>query len=181
MKKFLSFMVMSLFAVLPFSVNAASEITYNCGDFDAEGVRTCTVGYLIDASTPQDSVTVQLTEHGGAEIISVDGVSNSEFSISTQNAVDNVWSIVLVSPDAVSGEYSLLSFKYRQSGTAECKVTVGIGNDNKDVETNDTPTDTPTDNVQTGSTLPYIALGAIALIAVGAYVTTKNKSKMYKI
>ena len=181
MKRFLSFMVMSLFAVLPFTVNAASEITYNCGDFDAEGIRTCTVGYSIDNSTPQDSVTVQLTEVGGAEILSVDGIPNSEFSISTQNENNGVWSIILVSPDSLTGEYSLLTFRYKQSGTAECKVTVGIGNDNKDVDTNDTPTDTPTDNVQTGSTLPYIALGAIALIAVGAYFTTKNKSKMYRI
>lgn len=181
MKKYLCFMVMSLLLVLPFTVSAASEITYSCGSFDADGVRTCTVGYLIDANTPQDSVTVQLTEVGGAEVLSVDGVSNSEFSISTQNTVDNVWSIVLVSPDAVSGEYSLLTFKYKSSGTPDCKVTVGIGNDNKDVDKNDTPTDKPTDNVQTGSTLPYIALGAIAVVAVVSYVATKNKSKMYKI
>jgi len=179
-KKILSFMVMSLVAILPLSVNAASEITYNCGDFDAEGVRTCTVGYVIDANTPQDSVSVKLTEHGGAEITTVNGVSDSEFSISTQNEADGVWSIVLIAPDTVAGEYSLLTFKYKQSGTEDCKVTVGIGNDNKDLTEKPTP-DKPTDNVQTGSTLPYIALGAIALVAVGAYVTTKNKSKMYKI
>ena len=179
MKKILSFMVMSLVAVLPLSVNAASKITYNCGDFDAEGVRTCTVGYVIDESTPQDSVSVKLTEHGGAEILNVNGVSDSEFSISTQNEVDGVWSIVLIAPDTVAGEYSLLTFKYKQSGTEDCKVTVGIGNDNKDVE--EVPTDEPTEQKPTGATLPYIALGAIALVATGAYLTTKNKSKMYKI
>ena len=70
-----------------------------------------------------------------------------------------------------------MTFKYQNSGLEDCKVTIGIGNDNKDVETEDTPTE----NVQTGSSLPYIALGTIALIAVGAYLKTKNKAKMYKI
>ena len=83
MKKFLGFMVMSLVAIIPFSVSAASEITYNCGNADAEGNRTCTVGYKIDQSTPQDTVSVTLTEEGGADITSIEGVTDSEFSIST--------------------------------------------------------------------------------------------------
>lgn len=181
MKKILSFMVMSLFVFLPLSVSADSSLDVVCGDFDSEGIRTCTVMYNIDESTPQDSVSVKLTEHGGADVTSINGVSDSEFSISTQNEVDGVWSIVLISPDKISGsEISLLTFKYKNSGTEDCKISVSIGNDNKDVGTPVTP-DEPTDNVQTGSTLPYIALGVIALIAVGAYLTTKNKAKMYKI
>lgn len=173
---------MSVVAVLPFTVKASSEITYNCGSADAEGVRTCTVGYIVDQSTPQESVSVKLTEHGGADIIDITGISDSEFSISSKNEVDGVWSIVLVSPDSVSGELSLFTFKYKQSGNSDCNVTIGIGNDNKEVESPDTPTpDTPTENVKTGSTLPYIALGVIAVIAGGAYILTKNKSKMYKI
>lgn len=177
MKKILSFLVMGLVAILPLTVNADSEITYNCGSADAEGIITCSVGYKIDQNDPQESVSVKLTEFGGADITEINGVSDSEFSISSKNEVDGVWSIVLVSPDLVSGEYSLLTFKYKTSGTTDCKITVGIGNQNKDV----VESDKPTENVKTGSTLPYIALGAIAVIAGGAYVATKNKSKMYKI
>lgn len=181
MKKILSFLVMSLVAILPFEVSAASKITYDCSDFDAEGIRNCTVGYVIDQSTPQDSVSVKLTEHGGAEITTINGVSDSEFSISTQNETDGVYSVVLIAVNGKqSGEHSLLTFRYKKSGTEDCKVTVGIGNDNKDLPEETTP-DEPTENVKTGSTLPYIALGTITLIAIGAYLTTKNKSKMYKI
>lgn len=177
MKKILSFLVMGLVATLPLVVSADTEINYDCGNFDSEGVRTCTVGVVIDASSPQESITVKLTEKGGAEITDVSGVSDSEFDLITKNEVDGVWTIVLAAPGEVYDEYSLLTFKYKKSGTSDCKVTVGIGDSNKDI----TESDTPTDNVKTGSTLPYIALGTIAIIAGGAYIATKNKSKMYKI
>lgn len=177
MKKILSLLVMSIVAILPLTVNADSEITYSCGDFDSEGIRTCTVGYKIDESTPQDSVSVKLTEQGGADITEINGVSDDDFLIDSKNETDGIWLVTLSSITPVSGEHNLLTFKYKKSGTSDCKVTIGIGNGNKDI----TETDKPTDNVKTGSTLPYIALGAIALIACGAYVMTKNKSKMYKI
>lgn len=178
MRKILSFVVMSLFLVLPFTVSAASEIIYDCGNFDANGVRTCTVAYKIDEATPQNSVTVTLTEHGGAQILSVDDFDGEEFQfVGGVVEADGVWTASLQTIDPTAGEYNLLTFKYQNSGLEDCKVTIGIGNDNKDVETEDTPTE----NVQTGSSLPYIALGTIALIAVGAYLKTKNKAKMYKI
>ena len=180
MKRFLCFMVMSLVAIIPFSVSAASEITYNCGEVNSSGSRTCTVGYIIDATTPQNSVSVTLTEKGGANITSIDGVASSEFSVSTKNETNGVHSVVLASPDAVAGQFDLFTFTYTTSGTEDCKVTVGIGNENKDVTPAPTP-DTPSDDVQTGSTLPYIALGFIGIVAVSAYLATKNKSKMYKI
>ncbi len=177
MKKILSFLVMGTVAVLPLTVSAASEIKPVCGAFDADGIRTCTVSYVIDKDTPQETVTVKLTEQGGAEITEVKGVSDSEFEIDNENRSENVYSVILKAPDAVAGEFSLLTFKYKKSGTEDCKVTVGIGDQDKNI----IESDTPTDNVKTGSTLPYIALGAIAIIAGGAYLATKNKSKMYKI
>lgn len=181
MKKFLGFMVMGFAAIMPFSVDAASEITYNCGDIDATGSRTCSVGYKIDAATPKDSVSVTLTEEGGADITSIEGVADSEFSISTKNESNGVWSVVLVSPDTVGGEFSLFTFTYKVSGTENCKVKIAIGDENKEITETPAEPDVPTENKQTGTTLPYIALGAVALIAVGGYLTTKNKSKMYKI
>ena len=176
MRKILSFVVMCLGLVLPFTVNAASEIVYNCGNFDESGVRTCTVAYKIDEATPQSSVTVTLTEHGGATILSIDDIEGEEFYMPTAAVQgDGMWTATLQTIDAVYGEYNLLTFKYQKSGQEDCKVTIGIGDTDVPVE------DEPTENVKTGSTLPYIALGTIALIAVGAYLKTKNKAKMYRI
>lgn len=176
MKKFLNFAIMTVIAILPLIVNADSKINYNCGEFDDEGIRTCVIGYVIDESTPQESVSVTLTEKGGADITEI-GDGDSDFSIISKNEVDGVWTVVLEAPGPVAGEYNLLTFKYKKSGTSNCKVTIGNGDGNKDI----VESDTPTENVKTGSTLPYFALGTIALIAVGTYIVTKNKSKIYNI
>lgn len=177
MKKILSFVVMCLGLVLPFTVNAASQIVHSCGDFDDDGVRTCTIAYKIDESTPKNRVTVTLTEHGGAEILLVDDFEGEDFYMpGSATETNGVWTATLQTIDEVYGEYNLLTFKYRKSGLEDCKVTIAIGEDNKVIEE-----DEETENVQTGSTLPYIALGTIALIAVGVYFKTKNKAKLYRI
>ena len=185
MKKFLCFMVVGICSILPYVVNADTGVNVTCdSDFDANGRKTCTVGYVIDQSTPQSSLSVTLTEHGGATIQDVRFVSdpNSDFSMGNPEESNGVWTISFTAPNTVSGEASLLQFTYQNSGMEDCKVRVSIGNDSKDTTPPaDTTPDTPTENVQTGSTLPFIALGAIAIIAVGAYVVTKNKTKMYKI
>ena len=182
MKRFLSFVIMAIVTVIPFTVNAASEIIFSCGDTDAEGNRTCVVGYNIDDSTPQSSVNVNLTEHGGAEVLSIEGIASSNFTLNSQNESNGVHSVILSSPDSVSGEQELFTFTYKNSGTEDCKVTISIGTDNKEVvtETVDTPI-AEGEEPQTGATLPFIALGTIALIAGATYFTTKNKTKMYKI
>ena len=176
MRKILSFVVMCFGLVLPLTVNAASEITYSCGDFDENGVRTCKVSYVIDESTPQNSITVNLTEHGGATITSIEDIEGAEFYMPTEAVQgDGMWTATLQTLDAVYGEFDLLTFKYQKSGTEDCKVTISIGDTNKEVD------EPMPESPETGSTLPYIALGAIALIAVGAYLKTKNKAKMYRI
>ena len=173
---------MAIVAVVPFTVNAASEIIFSCGDTDDEGYRTCVVGYKIDDSTPQSSVNVTLTEQGGAEVTSLDGIASSSFSLNSQNESSGVHSVILSSPDAVSGEQELFTFTYKNSGTEDCKVVINIGTDNKEVitETVDTPI-AEGEEPKTGATLPFIALGAITIIAGGTYIATKNKTKMYKI
>ena len=183
MKKILSFLVLGFLAVAPFTVSAASSIVtpIACTPADESGSRTCTVEYMIDEATPQDSVTVKLTEYGGANITAINDVTGSEFMVGNKDEVDGVHTVGVVSLQKITGTVALFTFTYVESGTTDCKVKVSIGDDNKEVTSPTNPTDTPTDNVETGSSLPYIALGAIALIAVIGYVATKNKTKMYRI
>jgi len=186
-KKILSFLVMTFALMLPIFVNATTEIKPNCGAADADGYRSCTVSYNITDANGLDNLTVTLTEQGGAQVTAVENTVGSDWTISSQNEENNVWTVLLTSP-GVAGEGNLFTFKYLESGTADCKVIISLGDKKVEVVPEDTPEDvpgkdqdTPTENEQTGISLPYIALGAIVLVAGGAYIVTRNKSKMYKI
>ena len=176
MKKVLGFLVMAIVAMLPFAVDAATSIGYSCTD-DASGIKNCTITY--NMTTAETDVVVNLTEIGGAEIISIDSTMDSDWAVNSKSELNNVWTVNLASP-GVSGEGNLFSFSYKPSGTADCKVQISLG-DKKIEVIPEVPEDTPTENKDTGSTLPYIALATIALAAAGAYIATKNKSKVYKI
>lgn len=180
MRKILSFLVVAFAFMLPAFVSA-DEIRPVCGEKDANGVRTCTVTYSI--TDVKESLTVTLTEQGGAEIISIEDDIDSDWTISSKAENNSVWTVLVVSP-GVSGEGNLFTFKYQESGTADCKVVIGLGDKTVETPNDETPSttpDQPEENKDTGATLPYIALGAVLLVAAGAYVGTKNKSKMYKI
>ena len=175
MKKILGFVVTSLLAVLPFAVDAATSIDADCGDVDEAGNILCSVNYKITETEIADYLNVTITEEGGAQIVDISGISGSDWSLSTSEN-GNVWSVFLTSP-GVAGEGQLFTFAYTPSGEEDCLVSIDL--DGKKIEI--IPDDTPTEEVETGSTLPYIALGILALGSVGAYVATKNKSKMYRI
>lgn len=168
MKKYLSLLVMGLLVVLPFSVKAETAIDVTCGNVDSNGYKTCTVA----AETDENELTITLTEEGGAEITDI---QDRDWTVSNRNESNNVWTVVLSGMDG--GEINLFSFTYKVSGETDCKVVLSLGS--QTVPTVDE--DTPTPQKQTGSSLPYIALGTIALLAGGAYMATKNKAKMYRL
>lgn len=172
MKRFISLVVMSLVALLPFGVDAATNIAPSCSAADENGVITCTISYKITDQAGVDNLSVTLTENGGAEIVSINDAEKSDWSVSSKDKVDGVWTILLVSP-GVDGEGSLFTFQYQASGKDDCKVVLSLNNETVNI--------TPEKNPETGATLPYIALGIIALGATGAYIATKNKGKMYRI
>lgn len=179
MKRFLSLLVGGL-VLLPFSVKAATSVVPTCGSADSNGNITCTIGASFD--TAVDNVTVTLTEQGGATITSIDKVSNSEWLVGTPTVSGTVRTVTITHDDdtygpASAGETSLFSFTYKVSGTENCSIQLSLDG----VTVNTPAADTPTENKQTGSTVPFIALGAMVLIAGGAYVATKNKSKMFNI
>ena len=93
MKKILSFMVISLLALLPFAVNAETSIKPVCGDADENGVITCTIVGNITSDAGETNLTVILTEAGGAEVTDI------------ANATDTDWAIASdpVEVDGVSG------------------------------------------------------------------------------
>ncbi len=184
MKKLFGFMVMSLVAVImPFTVKAATNISVgsqDCKRDDNDNI-TCTVHYNITDS--EENLTVTLTEEGGATVTAINPATGSDWNlVGSPNEVNNVWTVVLASP-GTSGEGDLFTFTYTASGTEDCRVVVALGETQVPVTPTPTPStpDEPTDNKQTGATLPYIALGAVVLIATGAYLATRNKAKMYKI
>jgi len=179
MKKFLGFMIMSLVALLPLATDAATSIGYSCGNVDENNLRTCTISYNITDPEGADSLTVKLTEQGGASITEIDNASDTDWTVSTSDydSANKVWNVLLASP-GVAGEGNLFKFTYQVSGEDDCKVLISLNNETTTIEPE---TDKPADQEDTGATLPYIALGTIAVIAVGAYVATKNKSKINKI
>lgn len=176
MKKVLSLMIISLVAILPFVVKADTEIGYSCGEADANGIISCTMNYKITGDLVEQ-MTVTLTEQGGAEIQEVTAAIDSQWMLTPASESNGVWTVILASP-GVADEGDLFAFSYKVSGEKDCKILVSLNGVEKATIA---PADEPTENKDTGSTLPYIALGSIALIAAGAYVATRNKSKVYKI
>jgi len=177
MKRFLGLIGMALVALLPFAVSAKIQISTgeNCKTTNEDGSVTCTMLYEI-TDKQETSLVVTLTEKGGAAITEIKNANDTDWTVADTEEKNNVWTVTLTSP-GVKGEGELFTFTYTPSGEDDCKVVPSLANG-----TVVTPEeDKPTDNKDTGATLPYVALGAIALVAVGAYVATKNKSKMYKI
>ncbi len=178
MKKYLSLFLVGLVALMPI-ITKADSINVEQGSREGD-IISATVTYNIDSS--RESLTVTLTEKGGAEIQSVKSADDSDWTVESQNREGNVITVVVTSP-GVSGEGDLFTFTYKASGTADCKVSVSLGDQTVETETPtpDDKEDEPTENKKTGATLPYIALGAIAVLATGTYLVTRNKSKMYKL
>lgn len=177
MKKFLGLMV-TFFAVLPLTVGAATGISFgeDCSkEANDQGYKTCTVSYVLEEANAKTSLEAYLTEKGDAKIINIESVNGAEFGLAASPTKDEngVYRVQLSSLDPVSGELDLFKITYqvvKETDTIEVKV------DNYNATINSV-----INNEQTGSTLPYIALGALALIATAVYVSTKNKSKMFKI
>lgn len=178
MKRFLSLLVIGLVGVIPFVVKAETSLSYNCTDIDTDSYRTCTIS--ADLATAADTLKITLTEKGGADVTAIENVTSSEWDVGTPTESAGVHTINLsyVSPDpSHSGETTLFKFTYKVSGETDCSVLIGLDGISKTVST---PNST-TPNKQTGISVPYIALGAITLLAVGAYMATRNKAKMFNI
>ena len=167
MKKFFSFIALAILMVLPLNAHASTKISTSCDSVDAQGYRTCKVL----ADTTEYSATVKLTEQGGA---SISNISDGDWTVSNSSNENSTWTVEVSGTD--TGEITLFNFTYKVSGETDCKIIVTLGSQTVEVTEN-----TPTENIQTGSTLPYIALGTIAIVAISVYVSTKNKTKMYKI
>lgn len=174
MKKYLGIMLAMVMAILPLTVEASSQLKIDAANCADEGdYRTCTV--VLNTTEVLPEVKVTLTPAGGAEIVEV----NAANGITKGSVNGNEYTFT--GTDTVgAGEFDLFTVRYKKSGTADCTVRVSYNGSNVPTPTPTTP-DTPTDNKQTGSTLPYVALGGIVLVAVGAYVATRNKAKMYRI
>ncbi len=184
MKKVLSYLVVSMMFVLPLSVNAEGSVVpgADCGKFDSNNQSNCTVKYNIEDENGLETIIVTLTENGDAKILSIDNYPGSSWTVAnvTEPDANRTRTVTLTSPGE-KGEGELFQFTYQSSTGETSSCRVDIKYQGKVVSTPETPSDNPTDNKDTGATLPFVALGSIAVIAVGVYLVTRNKTKMYKI
>lgn len=171
MKKLSGLIMMVALLVLPLTVMAANSINVVEGSTDGDGITSATVTANLDSET--ETITFTVTPQGGATIKDVVNASGSDWAIKSATQNNGVWTVTVSAPP-VKGEHDLAVIKYEKSGEKDCKVVVSLGN------TPSTP-DKPEENKQTGSTIPYITLGLIALGATSAYLITRNKAKMYRI
>lgn len=181
MKKVLSLIVLLVMLILPLSVKAAYRLVdpFPCTT-DSDNNITCKINYEITGTEGYDTVTIKLTEQGGAKIDKITNDPDGEWTISgTPTYSNGVWTVTVTSP-GTTGEGTFFQITYKASGLEGCGILVEPQEGSKVTITPENP-DKPTDNKDTGATLPFIALGSIALVAVGAYLVTKNKTKMYKI
>jgi hypothetical protein len=180
MKKYLGLLIVSVLVLLPFTVKATSSVNYMCED-NGDNSKTCVVTHDFDQE--YDIATVTLTEEGGAEITMVEQIGD-DWTVQSDKE-GSVWTVTATSP-GIDGTGQLFKFTYNVSGEDDCAIVIEFEGAKKTVvdETPDKPTeepDTPTEQKQTGATLPFVALGVIALIAGGAYISTKSKAKMYRL
>ena len=167
MKKYLGLLVMMMMVVFPLTAKADTEVQNPIPCTTSNGVKTCT----IIVNTDENDLSFTLTEKGGANITGVEAV---DWNISNTPADSNgVWTVELNGIN--TGEVSLFKFTYEVSGEEDCGVTVRLGEKTIVIE------EDPTPNPKTGVSLPYVALGMIALLAGGAYIATKDKAKMYRL
>ena len=169
MKKIISFFVISFIIIIPLKINALTQIKEPivCTNVDINNTKTCSVY----ANTDENGLFVILTEMGGAEITEI--ASNTNDWIASWEKVNGVYNVNLTGLDGTNVE--LLSFTYKVSGNKDSKVVVSLGNEQLSTA------DETTSNKQTGSSMPIMALALLTVFAGTAYITIKNKGKMYKI
>lgn len=178
MKRFLGLMV-AIVLFLPFVVSAKDKVDYKCTTSDEGVTYNCTV--YVNLESEADQITLTLTEQGGADITSITDASASWNSV--QEESNGVTTVTLTSSDLnpLQGEHDLINVTYTSSGTEDCRILLAFKDASITMEPDEPTTPSEPENPSTGSTIPYIALGVIALGAIGLYIGTKNKSKMYRI
>ena len=145
-----------------------------------------------EGTTNEYSCTVKATTTGDAatdldlEIVATNATVNQESITAAGDwTVDaTAYPTLKFTSLGATGTYTLFTFDYTgktDDPTAECKVTIKRGADTATHTDDKTEDTTPSENKQTGITLPYIILGGAAILAIAVYVGTRNKEKMYKI
>ena len=175
MKKFLGLMVMVVL-LIPITVGAkVNSFNENCSD--AANVQTvrCEPSAQIEG---EKSIKVTIIPTNVS--IDVNSIESVDIDWDVTNPVKNADGSVTVTVTsttdaALTGTYNLFAMKYtKDDGATDCHVKFKVASE--DVAT--PVVDTPTENKKTGSTLPYIALGSLVVLAGAAYIVTKNQTKI---
>lgn len=179
MKKFLGIMVIAVMFMLPITVNAkVVSAQENCTDISGVQTAKCIPSAQVEGETEFQVVitpTNVTIDEASIEAVDIDWDVTSKVRNS-----DGTYTVTVKSTtgSALTGTYSLFSVSYTKDANAtDCHVKFTFPSGSTPAPT----PDTPTENKQTGSTLPFIALGSLVVLAGAAYIVTKNQTKMYKI
>lgn len=180
MKKLFTLLALVGMMALPMTVFAesTSKMSYECtAKLDDTSVQVCTVK-VTTTGDPATELSVKLTANNAT-------INQSSIEAATGWVADSTaYPTIKFTNSELGGTdtYNLFTFEYTPSTNGEeCTVVLEAANDSVTISTQTKDTDTTTENKQTGASLPYVFLGGALLIAGYAFVTTKNKSKMYKI
>lgn len=177
MKKVIYLVGLFVLLVLPLNVLAAElkQSGIVCKDGTASGTKVCTVS-LDTGNEALSTMEFTITPKGGAELLDVTQKLGTEWTLNDDHGTTSRKLVFTNDLDSQSGEMTVFEFTYKVSGSEDCEVNISFAG-----KTVTTTPDTPTPQKQTGSTLPFVALGSILALAGLAYVSTKNKAKMFKI
>lgn len=187
MKKIFSLMLALMLMVIPFGASAATggvtigdNGNITCDAAASDGSKVCHVKASF-TGTGISEVKLKITTNGGATIKDNELTTPDNVDWSIDNAENIDLSNITVSNMAgsFSGTVELFKFTLVPGDDVEnCSAQVSLLNEDT---TKDVTTDTTTENKKTGATLPYVFLGGALLVAGYLLVSTKNKSKMYKL
>ena len=183
MKRNLFVFLITLFIVIPLSVSAEEEVSIDCTKGLEDGsiqTANCTFG---DITIPDDknidlgkyAIVIEFKNIGSAvEEDSIEVTQTAEFK---KEVSDNTVTLTAKNGKEYKAGETLkigkLSYSYDGGDVTE--------NEECQLKANITFKELETDNPQTGVSLPMVAIGAAGLLAVGLYVSTKNKNKIYNV
>ncbi len=174
MKKILGMIALLVVCVIPMTVKAAQSTKLVCGAKETSGDVTtmdCHIELTSDAAVTSLEGSLTLTNVA----LTSAGVSAEEGWSSTGSGT----TISLIATGTATS--------YTNAKIASFTVTVDTSKSNCKVVFTPTAGTTCTDctyeddNPKTGSAVPYIVIGSLAILAGAVYVTTRKNTKLFKI
>lgn len=179
-------LVLGLLLVMPFQVAAldvtgsVSEIDPNNRPSNDDGTETRTYKIVPKASAGEQVKSVKMKFETRSAIKELTCQDAGDFVVKNQEGGNGSYTCEFYVPndghaEGDSFQIGILKVKVNKNATdADCTIGYGL-----DTSTGETPT--PSDNPPTGAMVPYLAITAGAVLAIGLIAATRNKTRFQKI